>query len=112
MNPIEEQRRIIDKLYWLVKDSIGEKFDRATCFIKYDRFDDGSCSIGSRMSYEINGVRHHGLIRYPDVQILDEAIPKLHALMKEHTGGDWNAFTLTIDEDGRVTTSFEYPEEE
>jgi hypothetical protein len=30
--------------------------------------------------------------------------------MKAHTGGNWQAFILTIDKDGRVTAKFEYPE--
>ena len=113
MNPIEEQREIIDKLYWLVRDSTPPKFTAVTCYFRFDHgYDDGSISIGSRISYETNGEIQHGLLRYPDVQMLDEAIPKLHALMKAHTGGDWNAFTLTIDKDGRVTTKFEYPDQD
>ncbi|MFT6774209.1 MAG: hypothetical protein ACJA1L_001921 [Paracoccaceae bacterium] len=36
---------------------------------------------------------------------------ELHALMKAHTGGDWNAFTITLDKDGKATVKFEYPEE-
>lgn len=111
MNPIEEQRAIIDEVYRLLTDSIDAEFDQAKCEIRYDRFDDGSSSIGSKASYQVADVITHCLLKYPDVSVLDEAVPKLHRLMKEHTGGDWNALTLSVEQDGRVTTKFEYPDE-
>ncbi len=112
MNPIEEQRQLIDKLYQLVRDSVADKYDTATCWFDYQRAEDGSISIGSRLSYESSGNTQYGRLRYPDRQILDDVIPQLHAKMKAHTGGDWQAFTLMINKDGTVTTKFEYPDQE
>ena len=36
-------------------------------------------------------------------------VKQLHQLMKGHNGGEWNAMTLLIEQDRRVTTKFEYP---
>ena len=33
---------------------------------------------------------------------------QLHDVMQEHTGGDWQKFTLTIDEQGEAHTKFSY----
>lgn len=111
MNPIEEQKRILDQVYWLLKSSVSTDSETATCTIQYDRFEDGSSSIGGKAAYTIDGKVTHCLLKYPDRSILSEAIPKLHSSMKAHTGGDWNALTLTINRDGSVTTKFEYPEQ-
>ena len=111
MNPIEEQRAIIDQVYRLLTGSIDAKFDEAKCEVRYDRFDDGSSSIGSKASYQVADDITHCLLKYPDVSVLDEAVPQLHRLIKRHTGGDWNAFTLSVEQDGRVTTKFEYANE-
>ena len=110
MNPIEDQRRIIDELYWLIKDSLTEDYDTASCHFDYQRFKDSSASIGARLSYSLGGETKYGILLYPDRQMLDIAIPQLHALMKAHTGGDWHAFTLSIDKEGQVVTKFEYSE--
>ena len=39
-----------------------------------------------------------------------ELIPKLHSMMKSHTGGEWTSFTLTLNKDGKAHTKFHYPE--
>lgn len=110
MNIIVKQREYIDQLYWLIRDSIEEEYEKAVCQFSYDHgYEDGSFSTGSQLSYFQNGeLITSNALRYPDRRILRHIIPQLHALMKEHTGGDWHAFTLTINEDGSVTTKFEY----
>jgi hypothetical protein len=35
---------------------------------------------------------------------------ELREIMKAHTGGEWNSFTLTLDADGKAHTKFHYPE--
>lgn len=113
MNPIEEQRKLIDQLYHLVHKSSQDGFDTATC--RFDYFvaeDDGSSSIGTKLSYIKAGETKYGRLSYPEDEILYEVIPQLHSAMKAHTGGDWQAFVLTINQDGSVTTKFEYPEDD
>lgn len=110
MIPIENQRLLIDQLYQLVKKSIKDDFDTATCWFEYFVADDRSSSIGSKLSYVKDGEIKYDSLDYPDDDILDEVIPQLHASMKTLTGGDWEAFTLRINEDGSVSTKFEYPD--
>lgn len=111
-NPIEEQRQIIDQLYWIVKGSCPPDATSASCRFDYEHgHADGSASVGSALSYLYNGDFHYPaldrVLRRPVMGIVQE----LHALMKAHTGGDWTAFTLLINEDGSVTTNFEYPDQ-
>lgn len=56
------------------------------------------------------GETKYNRLSYPDDAILYDVIPQLHAKMKAHTGGNWKTFTLTINKDGSVKTTFEYPE--
>ena len=112
MNPIEDQRQLIDKLYWRVKGSLTEAYDNASCWFDYQRFEDGSASIGSRLSYEHAGKTEYGRLRYPDSQILDDVIPSLHSAMRAHTGGDWHAFIRTIKKEISVTAKFEHPDQD
>ncbi|WP_419811862.1 hypothetical protein [Bacterioplanoides sp.] len=109
-DPIEEQRQIIDKLYLIVKGSTPENASTSRCRFDYDHgYEDGSSSVGSEFVYfigeEAKSLALDVNLRRPVMPLVKE----LHAKMKAHTGGDWDAFTLTIEEDGRVTTKFEYP---
>ena len=110
MNLIEEQKQIIEKLYWLAKISLDGLYDTAELWLDYRRYDDGSSYIGGRLSYTWEGEKKYAIVRYPDSEILNEIIPRLHALMKSHTGGVWESLTLTIDKDGKVSTKFHYPD--
>jgi hypothetical protein len=111
IDPIEEQRQVIDKLYWIVKGSTPKNASSSKCRFDYDHgYDDGSSSVGSKFFYfignESKSLALDANLREPVMPLVKE----LHAKMKAHTGGDWDAFTLTIEEDGRVTTKFEYPD--
>ncbi|MDR6634239.1 hypothetical protein J2X72_003049 [Phyllobacterium sp. 1468] len=111
MNPIEEQRQLIDILYRLIHDSLNGDFDTASCLFEYFvSMDDESTSISTRLSYVKDGETKHARLSYPDDAVLYDVIPQLHAKMKAHTGGNWRAFTLRINEDGSVKVNFEYPE--
>lgn len=110
MNPIEIQKSLIDRLYWLVRESAPENAEDVCCRFDYSRSRDGSISVNERFSYVLEGQRVSALLN-----LLDEKenrpitiVPQLHHLMKEHTGGNWTAFTLEITEDGNVNTKFEY----
>lgn len=109
-NPIEEQRQIIDVLYRAILVVAPEKFSRAVCRFEYDHgFEDGSSSVGSQLTFFDGDEKKYAVLKGDDAFDL---VPKLHAKMKSHTGGDWDAFTLFINEDGTVTSKFEYPEEQ
>ena len=109
-NPIEEQRQIIDQLYHAVMSNAPEEFTEAACRFEYDHCDeDGSNSVGSQLTFFHQTEKEYAYLRNSNALKL---VPDLHAKMKAHTGGDWDAFTLFINEDGSVTTKFEYPDQE
>lgn len=108
-NPIEQQKLIIDQLYQIVKGSCPSETASARCRFEYDHgYEDGSSSISEEFWYVIddNAVSAYlnRELRSPVMGLIKE----LHAKMRAHTGGDWEAFTLFINEDGTVTTKFEY----
>lgn len=110
MNPIEEQRLLIDQLYRAVIARAPAGFTNAACRFEYDHgYDDGSTSIGSQLTFFIGDERKYALLKN-DAAL--DLVPQLHTKMKSHTGGDWDAFMLFINQDGTVTTRFEYPNQE
>ena len=114
MSAIEEQKFIIDKLYRLVKGSAPNGAVSVECKFEYYCGKDGSRSVNEKFSYFFNGTKESNLLEYK-LNKLERPItlvPNLHKLMKAHTGGDWQAFVLTINQDGSVTTKFEYPEDD
>ncbi|WP_057463275.1 hypothetical protein [Pseudovibrio sp. POLY-S9] len=111
-NEIETQRQLIDQLYWIVKGSCPDGVSSAKCRFEYDHgYKDGSSSVGSAFSYIKGNEEHFPALNRDIRRPVKDLVPQLHSLMKVHTGGDWNAFTLIINEDGSVTTKFEYPDE-
>ena len=113
MNPIEEQRELIGQLYKLVNLSChitsAEGYDTASCQFVYMIGVDHNSSIGTNLSFEKDGQIYQGELSSIQTTVY-EVIPRLHAAMKAHTGGDWSEFTLTIGRDGQVKTKFHYPE--
>lgn len=112
MNPIEEQRQVIDQLYRIVKGSCPDGAELVKCRFDYDHgHSDGSISVGSEFSYFYDGKAHYPALDRELRRPVKDLVKELHAKMKAHTGGDWDAFTLFINEDGSVTTKFEYPDQ-
>ncbi|MEM8776431.1 MAG: hypothetical protein AAGF53_15455 [Pseudomonadota bacterium] len=110
MSPIEEQRKVIDQLYQIVKGSCPPSADAASCRFDFERFEDGSTSVGQKFNFFEGEKKVSAAL---DRQLRSPIMPlvkELHALMKSHTGGDWTAFTIIIQRDGSVTTEFEYPD--
>lgn len=111
MNPIETQRLIINQLYQIVRSSCPAMADSAICRFDYQSFEDGSSSVGQQFEYMQAGISISATLdrklRSPVMSLVKE----LHSLMKAHTGGDWQAFTLIVNSDDSVTTRFEYPDE-
>jgi hypothetical protein len=112
MNPIEDQRQVIEKLRQLVHQSAPHAYTEAACRFRYFREADGSRAVDEQFWYYIDEQRVSAFLN-DDVAVNPmQLVADLHAQMKTHTGGDWHALTLTIQKDGRVTTKFEYPERE
>lgn len=111
-NPIEEQRLIIDKLYRIVKGSCPSEAISARCRFEYDHgYEDGSSSVGEEFWHLSGKIQVSDLLDRDLRRPVMGLVKELHAKMKAHTGGDWDAFTLFINEDGSVTTKFEYPDQ-
>ncbi|MBO9519445.1 MAG: DNA/RNA non-specific endonuclease [Porphyrobacter sp.] len=108
VNPIEEQKDLIDKLYKIVICSCPDVFQEASYLFEYVIFDDGSSSVGQEFEYVSGGTTFFATLNPALRGPVMELVEQLHAKMKEHTGGDWRSFRLTINENGSVSTKFEY----
>ena len=110
-DPIEEQRQILDQLYRIVKGSTPEKATSSACRFEYDHdYQDCSFSVEEEFWYFIGPKRNSAAMDEEISEPVMGLVKELHEKMKAHTGGDWDSFTLTIEEDGRVTTKFDYPD--
>lgn len=89
--------------------SAEEGYSTASCRFDYSSSPDGSISVGAEFSYMINGQEKSAALVYPERKKLGDLVPKLHKEMKVHTGGEWTSFMLTIDQDGKAKSKFEYP---
>ncbi len=102
---IQEQVQILNELSKYLYSSIEVNFD----FVKFE--------------YKFNSEEEWDLIstyytksgkKFPPYnfsELTDKLKPlceKLHDLMKEQTGGNWQKFVLTIDENREVQTEFSY----
>lgn len=109
MDKITEQQAVLEDIYWVIRDASPVGCDTATCVVEFGIGSDGSVSVNSRVSYDIGGKIKHDIFDDDGLDVLDRAVPKLHALMKEHTEGCWSGFSMTVDRDGKLTTRFDYP---
>ena len=111
MNPIEEQREVVGQLAELMIASMPDSVTEADCRFELFLGEDGSRSVGTEFPYAKAGIRTSARQhRAPErAKRPVSLVPKLHALMREHTGGSWHAFRLSIAPDGRITAKFEYP---
>lgn len=111
-NPIEEQHKLIEQLFLVVKGSCPVDATSAKCRFEYDHgYEDGSLSVGSAFSYITRNEEFFPALERELRRSVKDLVLQLHAKMKAHTGGDWNAFILFINADGTVTTKFEYPDQ-
>jgi hypothetical protein len=107
-NPIEEQRQVIDQLYRIVKGSCPVDVQKARCTFRYERFKDGSSRVEQEFYFTKNGKESSETLEPELRRPVMGLVKDLHAKMKSHTGGDWSEFTLFINQDGTVTSTFEY----
>lgn len=110
MPPIEQQKEIIIKLANVIHRSAEEGYEEASCTFKYFVADDGSKAVEEIFYYILGCAMKRVHLVYDHQHRSSLLVPKLHDLMKSHTGGSWTEFTLTLDSSGRATTKFKYPE--
>lgn len=107
LNPIDKQVEILNKLTSIMMQSADADYSSLSC--RFDIDIEGE-SVGQEFSFRKNNETISALLDDPDWEIMDYVFD-LHKEMKAHTGGEWTAFTLTIGENGKAKTNFEYPEE-
>ncbi|EPG2129616.1 hypothetical protein KG346_003742, partial [Acinetobacter baumannii] len=100
-NIIEKQTDILNNLLNIMVNSIDGEYDSCSCLFEYDHdYQDGSTSTGAELSYILN--QENKSIGIRQMGVVDSLIRELHELMKNHTGGDWKEFILSLDENGRA----------
>ena len=107
-NPISVQEDILSSLCALLHNSAEKGYESASCRFTYLRGSDGSFSVENEFWFiKDNKEKFVFLERDPDIKPLD-LVPQLFDAMREHTGGEWKSFVLTLDDKGRAGTKFEY----
>ncbi len=108
MIALERQKEILQKLSQLIHSDAAMGYSRASCEYVYEEDYD---TIDMKFDFwKDNKHINRGLTVGVPSQMLPLAT-ELRALMKEHTGGEWTSFTLTLDADGQAKTKFVYPED-
>jgi hypothetical protein len=105
LRPIDKQIEILNELARIILQSAAN-YDCLAC--RFD-VDVKSESVGQEFSFVRDGKTISALLNDPNWAVMN-LVFDLHKEMKAHTGGEWIAFTLTIGEDGKAKTHFEYPE--
>ena len=101
---IFRQQEILDQLAAILHANAPPRYDSISCRYNYEYE-----TISSQLSYVLRGKTHNAQLSTgaaTDNLILCE---ELRELMAAHTGGGWDAFTLTIVSDGKAQSQFEYP---
>ncbi len=109
VNYIEEQILILDELYHIVKGSCPPEATSAQCTFKYYH-DSNDNSYGIKKTFSYN-IKNENISTWLDEELSENVVDlvyKLHTIMKEHTGEDWNEFTLFIEENGKARNKFKY----
>lgn len=107
MNSLLRQQEILNELANILYNSFDGNYETLKC--DYEFLKDYN-TISTSLSFEKNDTESsfeapHG-VASKNLDLTEE----LRLLMKEHTGGEWTSFTLTLDADGKATTKFTYPE--
>ncbi len=101
-----KQQEILDQLAAILHANAPHRYDSISCRYTYEHEYE---TISSQLSYALGGKTHNAQLSpgaATDNLVLCE---ELRALMAAHTGGEWDAFTLTVDREVKAQVQFEYP---
>lgn len=104
---MEKQIEILNQLTNIISDEANKDYDSVT-YKGIINVEEGWLDSG--FSFIRNGQKVSTALSEKGEDNIFALVFRLHQEMKTHTGGEWMAFTLTIAEDGKVKTHFEYPE--
>lgn len=107
MKIIDQQNRVLNDLVNIIYNQTDEGYETALC--KYT-FLEKFKSTSINFSFYVHGEQVKKAMTAEATIKSSDLVEELRALMKEHTGGEWRSFTLTLDADGKATTKFTYPE--
>ena len=107
MYSIERQTEILNQLAQVIHDDADEGYNFALGEFEYlpDYKTISNYFLFKKDSVEINRPFSDAAVT-KNLDLCEE----LRSLMKEHTGGEWMSFTLTLDADGEAKAKFHYPE--
>ena len=109
MTGIDNQQDILQKLYEIVSVSRPEGIGEASCKFDLELFEDGSSSVGQFFEYlDQDGVWVSSALDRELRLPVSKLVKDLHSDMLNHTGGDWDWFTLKIDSAEKVSVQFNY----
>lgn len=100
-----EKSNILGKLANILFNSIDQKYEKLHCKYEYI-FGTISTSISYEKNSDVISIEAPCGVASENLDLCLE----LRELMKSHTGGEWNSFTLTLDADGKAHTKFHYPD--
>lgn len=108
INILERKMEILQDLSHLIHNETDEGYDKAICEYVYEKDYD---TIDMKFDFwRYDKHINRGFTSGIPSKMMFLAM-ELRSLMKEHTGGEWTSFTLTLDKDGNATTKFVYPED-
>ena len=103
---IQQQVEVLNKITQVMHESADFDYEEMTCRFDY-YIDDGEWSVDSEFSFVRKGTLHRARLNDPTGGVY-RFVHQLHELMKDHTGGDWRSFILTLDATGKAHTKFVY----
>ena len=109
MNPFERQTEILNNLVQIMHDEASDKYQKMNCRFEINLEEGWS---ETKFSFIENDVEISKAISENYTWAIHDMLQELHIAMKEHTGGKWDYFTLSLEKDGRAHTKFHYPEKE
>jgi len=107
MIPMQRQAEILNELSQILHDEADKGYSNTFCEYTFmPEYD----TIKSRFNFHKDGERINRALSTGLPSRNRDLVQELRTLMKEHTGGEWTSFTLTLDADGQANTKFVYPE--
>ncbi|QOZ84301.1 hypothetical protein DXT74_15220 [Chromobacterium sp. Rain0013] len=103
---IERQMELLTELARIVHESASEGYSEARCEFDYE-CSEKDWTVGSSFSYVLQGVGRAEFLNDPNDRT-SQLVHELHELMRQHTGGSWKEFVLSIDANGKAHTNFVY----
>lgn len=101
-----KQQELLEQLTAILLADALQRYESISCRFQFEHEYE---TISSQLSYVLRGKTHNAQLSTGAATKNLILCEELRALMAAHTGGEWDAFTLTLDSDGKADCRFEYP---